>query len=84
MPRSLNTHVLDDNNSTDPAAPELAISLQETVRFNALSGQTIHPGKVVGWALDPDLWDRVSALMLNGPRLRENALPSQARRQRRP
>ena len=64
VPRSTSTTFVDDNNSTDPTAAELDLALQETARFDRLSGQKIHPGRAVGWAIGEDLWQQVSAIML--------------------
>ena len=70
VPRSLSVTFVDDSNTTAPSAAELSLALTETERFDAMSGQQIHPGKVAGWALGQHLWDQVSQTLLCGHPLR--------------
>ena len=59
---------VDDSNNAMSTVEEVVLSLDETVRFDALSGQLIHPGKVVGWATTQQLKDQIAALEVYGKR----------------
>ena len=79
-PRSLSTTFVDDGNSTAHhpahAVADLRAPLNQTTAFDWFSGQKIHPGKVAGWAIGPELYQQVSTLLLNGQPL---ALQSQVK-----
>lgn len=62
VPRGISVTFVDDSNSAMEKATEVVLSLGETAKFDALSGQIIHPGKIVGWATDERLWREISEI----------------------
>ena len=66
IPRSLSVTFIDDSNSTFTNIADAQISLDETVRFDTKSGQKIHPGKLVGWATQPELGHEMAQLQILG------------------